>query len=41
MPRLWLAAGLDSGLGLPVDSTGTCEQTLVEYGPEVVSRKPY
>jgi hypothetical protein len=38
MPRFWLAGGLDSGSGLPVDFTGTYEEALAEYGLQVVSR---
>ncbi len=36
--RLWGAVGAEYGSGLPVDFTGTYEQALAEYGPEVLSR---
>ena len=38
MRRLWLAGGLDYGSGLPFDFSGTYQQALAEYGPEVISR---
>ncbi len=37
-PRLWLAAGLASGSGLPFEFTGTYDEALAQYGPRVVSR---
>lgn len=37
-PRLWTAAGLEYGSGLPFEFTGTYDQALVEYGQAVVDR---
>jgi len=37
-PRLWIAAGLDSGSGLPFQFDGTQSDALAQYGPQVVSR---
>ena len=36
--RVWLAAGSEYGSGLPFEFTGTYDQALGEYGPQVVSR---
>ncbi len=36
--RLWTAAGLDYGSGLPFQFTGTYQEALAEYGPQVISR---
>lgn len=36
--HLWLAAGVESGSGLPFDYSGTYENALAEYGPAVVGR---
>jgi hypothetical protein len=38
MSRLWLAAGTEYGSGLPFEYTGTYEQALADYGPQVVGR---
>ena len=36
--RVWLAASSEYGSGLPFEFTGTYDQALAEYGPQVVSR---
>ena len=36
--RVWLAGGSEYGSGLPFEFTGTYDQALAEYGPQVVSR---
>lgn len=36
--RVWLAAGLSSGSGLPFEYEGTADDALAQYGPAVVSR---
>ncbi len=38
VPRLWLAAGAESGSGLPFAFTGTYEQALAQYGPAMIYR---
>jgi hypothetical protein len=38
LPRLWLAAGVEYGSGLPFEFTGTEEEALAQYGQEVVDR---
>jgi len=38
LPRIWLAAGLLSGSGLPFEFEGTQEDALAQYGPDVVNR---
>ena len=38
MPRVSVAAGLDSGSGLPFEFEGTQEEALEQYGPEVIRR---
>ena len=35
--RLWLAAGIFYGTGLPFEFDGTLPQALAEYGPVVIS----
>ncbi len=37
-PRIWLAAGLLSGSGLPFEFDGEQSDALAQYGPAVVSR---
>jgi outer membrane cobalamin receptor len=37
-PRLWFAAGLNSGSGLPFQFQGTYDEALAQYGPQVVDR---
>ncbi len=37
-PRLWFAAGLSYGSGLPFAYTGDEADALAEYGPAVISR---
>jgi hypothetical protein len=37
-PRLWLAAGMTAGSGLPFAYGGTYQDALAQYGPKVVSR---
>ena len=36
--RLWIAGGAEYGSGLPFEFTGTYDQALAEYGPQMVSR---
>jgi hypothetical protein len=36
--RLWVAAGASYGSGLPFEFTGTYDQALAQYGPEMISR---
>jgi hypothetical protein len=36
--RLWTAAGLEYGSGLPFEFTGTYQEALAEYGQQVISR---
>jgi len=36
--RLWMAAGLEHGSGLPFEFTGTFDQALAEYGQQVIDR---
>jgi hypothetical protein len=36
--RLWLSGGAEYGSGLPFEFTGTYDQALAEYGPQVVDR---
>ncbi|HYK37351.1 TonB-dependent receptor [Alloacidobacterium sp.] len=36
--RLWAAAGADYGSGLPFEYTGTEDEALAQYGPQVVDR---
>ena len=36
--RLWLAAGSEYGSGLPFEFTGTYDQALAEFGPQVLNR---
>jgi hypothetical protein len=38
MPRIWLAAGLLSGSGLPFEFDGEQSDALAQYGPAVVNR---
>ena len=38
MPRVWFAAGLSYGSGLPFEFQGTEEDALEQYGPQVISR---
>ncbi|NYF81123.1 TonB-dependent receptor [Granulicella arctica] len=38
LPRLWLAAGLSSGSGLPFSYQGTYQEAFAQYGLQVVSR---
>ena len=38
MPRLWIAAGVSYGSGLPFEFTGTYQQALAQYGVAMVSR---
>jgi hypothetical protein len=38
MPRVWFAGGLSYGSGLPFEFQGTEEDTLEQYGPQVISR---
>jgi outer membrane cobalamin receptor len=37
-PRVWFAAGLSSGSGLPFEFTGDESDALAQYGPQVISR---
>jgi hypothetical protein len=37
-PRLWLASGATYGSGLPFAYTGTLDEALAQYGPQMVSR---
>jgi hypothetical protein len=37
-PRIWVAAGLSYGSGLPFTYTGSESDALAQYGPDVVSR---
>jgi len=37
-PRLWFAAGVESGSGLPFEYEGTEAEALATYGPQVVDR---
>ena len=37
-PRFWLAAGASYGSGLPFEYTGTADDALSTYGPDVVDR---
>ena len=37
-PRLWLAAGMAAGSGLPFEYGGTYQDALAQYGSKVVSR---
>ena len=37
-PRMWLAAGVASGSGLPFEFQGTQADALAQYGPQVTSR---
>ena len=37
-PRFWAGGGVQFDSGLPFDFTGTYQQALAEYGPEVISR---
>jgi hypothetical protein len=37
-PRFWLAAGAEYGSGLPFDFSGSPQEALAEYGPQVVDR---
>ena len=37
-PRVWLAAGLASGSGLPFEFGGTEQDALAQYGPAVTNR---
>ena len=37
-PRVWFAAGMEYDSGLPFEFTGTEEDALATYGPEVISR---
>jgi hypothetical protein len=36
--RVWLAAGVDYGSGLPFEFEGDKDDALTQYGPEVISR---
>jgi TonB-dependent Receptor Plug Domain len=36
--RVWVASGLSSGSGLPFAFTGTEDEALAQYGPEVINR---
>ena len=38
LPRLWLAAGLLYGYGLPFEYQRSQDDTLTQYGPSVVNR---
>jgi outer membrane cobalamin receptor len=38
LPRIWLAAGLLSGSGLPFEFEGTQDDALAQYGSDVVNR---
>jgi hypothetical protein len=38
VPRLWFAAGLSYGSGLPFAYTGDQADALAQYGPQVISR---
>jgi hypothetical protein len=37
-PRFWIAGGVQYGSGLPFDYTGTEQEALQDYGPQVLSR---
>ena len=37
-PRVWFAAGLASGSGLPFEFEGTQDDALAQYGPQVTNR---
>jgi hypothetical protein len=37
-PRIWFAAGAESGSGLPFEYEGNESDALAQYGPEVISR---
>jgi len=36
--RLWFAGGAEYGSGLPFEFSGTRDQALVQYGPQMVNR---